>query len=38
MGAMPLGGSEAGAPDGDTQPIAPRNEVVLHPAAGDVPP
>jgi hypothetical protein len=38
MGAVPLGGSEAGAPDGDTQPIAPRNDDALHPAAGNVPP
>jgi hypothetical protein len=38
MGAIPLGGSDAGAPEGETHPITPRKDIVLHPAAGDVPP
>ena len=38
MGAALLDGSDAGAPDGETQPMTPRNDVVLQPAAGADPP
>jgi hypothetical protein len=38
MGAASVGGSEAGAPVGVTQAMAPRNEVADQPAAGDVAP
>jgi hypothetical protein len=38
MGARSLRGSVATSPDGETQAIAPRNEVAFHPAAGDDPP
>jgi hypothetical protein len=37
IGAL-LAGNVAGAPDGSTHPIAERNEVALHPAAGAVVP
>ena len=38
MGAAPPDGSEAGAPDGETHAIASRKELVVHPAAGELPP
>ena len=38
MGAASSGGSVAGAFDGATHAIAPRNDVALHPAAGFVSP
>jgi len=38
IGAALLVGSDAGSPDGETQPIAPRNDSALQPAAGEVVP
>jgi hypothetical protein len=38
IGASPLGGSDAGAPEGETHAIDPRKELVVHPAAGELPP
>jgi hypothetical protein len=38
MGATSSGGSEAGAPEGDTHAMTARKESVDHPAAGEDPP
>jgi hypothetical protein len=37
IGAVLVGGSEAGALDGETHAMAPRKELVVHPAAGELP-
>jgi hypothetical protein len=38
IGARGLAGKVTGIPDGSTHAMAPRNDVALHPAAGDDPP